>query len=171
MYQFCKHCLRGSWPFLGQKLAWDNDLCVSKTNSCKCLGQNMYRAQQFTAKVMSGQICPDRYKQHTQDAANFKRHHLLQGHLTSLTNGLYSEGVYFTVAHPSPKPTVCHSNQCIDNLFDQSCLLLLSKPVSRSRSNVTSRNLWRHPLMRGLRQTRVTVTLSYWCPLCLCSRG
>ena len=78
----------------------------------------MYRAQQLTAKVMLGQICPDRYKQHTHDAA---------GSLTSFTNGLYTEGVYFTVAHPSPKPTACHSNQCIDNLFDQSCLLLVKQ--------------------------------------------
>ncbi len=30
MHQFCKHHLRGSWPFHGQKFAWDNNLCVSR---------------------------------------------------------------------------------------------------------------------------------------------
>ncbi len=103
-----------------------------KANSCKCLGQNMYQAQQLTANVMLGQVCPDKYNSTPMTLLQLKAT-LAELPLISFTKGLDSDGVYFPLAHPSSKPSAS-----ITHLISPVCFIL-RKPVSGSHSNVTPR--------------------------------
>jgi hypothetical protein len=93
----------------------------------------MYQAQQFTAKVISGRVCPDRYRSIPTTLLQLKAP-LAASLLRFFNNGLDSDGLYSCLTSPLSNPSALITHLIISVCF------ISNKPVSGSLSNVTPRN-------------------------------